>query len=153
MRKKKRSAGVTMANPSFARWIQGDAFEGGLFAPGERAQPQQSRRAIYLRDSQRRRAKRSAKEIVRDNTSIRSSFMMLSAARTFALVAAMVLLYDLAVAVAVVEDSLASSSIGNRKLLFAPVTDAVGAVAGSGIQAQVGNLVMGALSPVLGACF
>mmetsp|Transcript_5967 Transcript_5967/g.18024 ORF Transcript_5967/g.18024 Transcript_5967/m.18024 type:complete len:80 (-) Transcript_5967:208-447(-) len=79
--------------------------------------------------------------------------MMLSAARTFALVAAMVLLYDLAVAVAVVEDSLASSSIGNRKLLFAPVTDAVGAVAGSGIQAQVGNLVMGALSPVLGACF
>jgi len=79
--------------------------------------------------------------------------MMLSAARTFALVAAMVLLYDLAVAVAVVEDSLASSSIGNRKLLFAPVTDTMGAVVGSGIQAQVGNLVMGALSPVLGACF
>ena len=143
MRKKKRSAGVTMANPSFARWIQGDAFEGGLFAPGER--PNHNR--VDARSTKRERDSK------RDNTSIRSSFMMLSAARTFALVAAMVLLYDLAVAVAVVEDSLASSSIGNRKLLFAPVTDAVGAVAGSGIQAQVGNLVMGALSPVLGACF
>lgn len=143
MRKKKRSAGVTMANPSFARWIQGDAFEGWLFAPSER--PNHNR--VDARSTKRERDSK------RDNTSIRSSFMMLSAARTFALVAAMVLLYDLAVAVAVVEDSLASSSIGNRKLLFAPVTDAVGAVAGSGIQAQVGNLVMGALSPVLGACF
>ena len=124
-----------------------------MFAPGERPRYNRvdARSTYVIRNGGV--PSEARQEIVRDNTSIRSSFMMLSAARTFALVAAMVLLYDLAVAVAVVEDSLASSSIGNRKLLFAPVTDTMGAVVGSGIQAQVGNLVMGALSPVLGACF
>ncbi|QDZ21105.1 hypothetical protein HOP50_05g36330 [Chloropicon primus] len=81
-------------------------------------------------------------------------------ARMFILVALMVALYDLAVAVAVMEDSRPE---GNRKLLafvipsvpVNPMTGFINGAAGTanGFINTANGIVAGALAPVIGACF